>query len=164
MPAAPITARHIRPSLGASFEKNVPNLKKFYKGHSPYRDFLLGPPHSCRDSGRDRDKRFDSFQHVLPTEGLILRGTSSMKKTNFASLLAVAGGLALTTAACNKAEEAGDTTADTEANETAEGECAAEGCEAAAEGEEAAAPAEGEEAAAPAEGEEAAAEEEKAAE
>ena len=58
-----------------------------------------------------------------------------MKKTNFASLLAVSGGLALATAACSAPAEEAATDADT----TAVAECAAAGCEAAAEGCEAAA-------------------------
>ena len=46
-----------------------------------------------------------------------------MKKTNFASMLAVAGGLAISTAACTPPADEGDTAADEAAiaEQTAEG-------------------------------------------
>ncbi len=53
-----------------------------------------------------------------------------MKKTNFASLLAVSGGLALATAACSAPADDGATDAD----ETAVADCAAGCCAAACEG------------------------------
>lgn len=73
-----------------------------------------------------------------------------MKKTNFASMLAVTGGLALATAACSAPAEEADTAADeTSVEETA---CAAEGCEAACEGAECEAACEGAECEAACEG------------
>ena len=65
-----------------------------------------------------------------------IEGNDLMKKTNFASMLAVAGGLAVATAACSAPADEAATDADTTAvADCAAGCCAAaEGCCAAAEG------------------------------